>query len=191
MRKTKEKLAIFAIFSALLGIALFLDEPLAKKMALVQVPVLDSFFLVITSLVTIAFVLLIMSAGFLWKKQPRIAIVLVVTAVIGLVSGFFLKYLFLRPRPEMSLGLIPLATEHSPSFPSAHASLVSAEVPLLARAASLFLLLWIPFAILVVASRLYLGVHYLSDIIGGIFVGLVIGELLHTWSAKYWSVKHV
>jgi len=80
-----------------------------------------------------------------------------------------------RPRPQLA-DLPPLiATPTQLSFPSAHAATSAAAVhafahllpraPLRAAAAAM------------VASRLYLGVHYPSDIVAGVALGAVIGRI--------------
>lgn len=75
-----------------------------------------------------------------------------------------------RPRPELS-GLPALtSTPTQLSFPSAHASTSFAGARAYTRlglpASPLYAL-----AALLAASRLYLGVHYPSDILGGVMLG--------------------
>ena len=92
---------------------------------------------------------------------------------------FFGKLVFQRERPDILLRAI---TENSFSFPSGHATTVVLFYGLLTyifirgskslkvRTAALSFL--VVFIILVDFSRLYLGVHYLSDVIAGNLVGL-------------------
>jgi undecaprenyl-diphosphatase len=44
---------------------------------------------------------------------------------------------------------------------------------------------WLGFAILVAFSRVYFGVHYLSDVIAGAFIGYLIGYLAMNLEEKY------
>ncbi|HEU4701335.1 MAG TPA: phosphatase PAP2 family protein [Conexibacter sp.] len=80
-----------------------------------------------------------------------------------------------RPRPQLA-DLPPLTrTPTQLSFPSAHAATSAAAVH-----AFRHLLPWVPLrgtAVAMAFSRLYLGVHYPSDIVAGVLLGATIGRL--------------
>jgi membrane-associated phospholipid phosphatase len=114
-----------------------------------------------------------------WKRQ-RMELVLLLLAVVGTeILTVGLKAGFHRRRPFFP---DPLATESSYSFPSGHASVslavygtigfiaarhlrdVRARIAVLSASAVLILLIGI--------SRLYLGVHFLTDVIAGFSLGL-------------------
>jgi membrane-associated phospholipid phosphatase len=80
-----------------------------------------------------------------------------------------------RPRPSLD-DLPPLIrTPTQLSFPSAHAATSAAAVH-----AFWHLLPWVPLrgtALAMSLSRLYLGVHYPSDIVAGVLLGATIGRL--------------
>jgi undecaprenyl-diphosphatase len=96
------------------------------------------------------------------------------------VIGRLIKKKFHRKRPFQAIPNFP-ALVHSPiddSFPSLHAASTTAFF-----IALLFLHHpWAPWVgvwtAIVICSRLYLGVHYLSDLLGGIILGLFCGFLI-------------
>jgi undecaprenyl-diphosphatase len=110
---------------------------------------------------------------FLRFRRRRAALWLVVTLAGATVLDLTLKYAFHRPRPAPFFGPLP----HTFSFPSGHslfsfcfygvlAGLIAARV----RSPWLRGLIWTVAALLVSAiglSRIYLGVHYPSDVIAG------------------------
>ena len=96
-----------------------------------------------------------------------------------LVGNVFLKHLIARPRPcwlDQSVPLL-IAVPNDYSFPSGHtlASVIGATI--LTAADRRFGLIAIPLAILIAFSRLYLYVHFPSDILGAVILGLGIGAL--------------
>ncbi len=86
-----------------------------------------------------------------------------------------LKLVVRRPRPQLP-DLPPLiATPTQLSFPSAHAATSAAAVH-----AFWHLLPWVPLrgpAMAMTLSRLYLGVHYPSDIVAGVLLGAIVGRI--------------
>lgn len=121
----------------------------------------------------LAILAVIALVAFLRLRWRRAALWLGITMLGALVLEGTLKYAFDRPRPP-SFFVAPLYT---PSFPSGH-SLVSfcfyfVMAGLLAdrvRSSLLRVLVWVVAALLIFAiglSRIYLGVHYPSDVIAG------------------------
>jgi undecaprenyl-diphosphatase len=129
--------------------------------------------------------LVIALAVFAKLKWRRAALWLTIAMAGSLVLDLTLKYVYHRTRPTAYFGMAP----HSYSFPSGHAmcsfcfygvlaGLLSARTKPLAWR----LLIWFAAAALVIAiglSRIYLGVHYPSDVVAGylaatVWVGMII-----------------
>lgn len=140
-----------------------------------------NFFLWITkfgSVFTIAFLMILLIA-FLYKYKYKVEIVWLIinVALVGGVGNVVIKLLFLRQRPDLQ----HLVTETSSSFPSGH-SMCSMlfygtliiiltkliENKTILRVSQIILALLI---CLIGTSRIYLGVHYPTDVLGGFLLG--------------------
>jgi undecaprenyl-diphosphatase len=134
--------------------------------------------------VVIAFLLLF----WLWRKREYI-IPFLVSVVGGAAFSTLGKLAFQRPRP-----ISPVYLEQTYSLPSGHATVAVAIYGFLfyffwklskkKSARILLLISWLMLALLIGFSRLYLGVHYLSDVWGGYLLGLlwlIIGISLVEW----------
>ena len=141
----------------------------------------------ITALGSVTLIVLVTTAvvGFLWldHKFSAMGFVLVATAS-GFALSSALKALFRRPRPDVVPHLMRV---YSSSFPSGH-SIISAVVYLTLGAllSRVFRQRRFKFYILAVAvlmtglvgaSRVYLGVHYPTDVLAGWTAGLVWATL--------------
>ena len=134
-------------------------------------------------------IVVLASALYLLFTGKRNAALLVVTAIAGgilLVSA--LKLGFARPRPDI---VPPLARVFTTSFPSSHAALSAAVYltlgALLARIAAArpakiyFVSLAVCLTLVVGMSRVYLGLHYPTDVLAGWCVGAA-------WAMICWTV---
>lgn len=92
-------------------------------------------------------------------------------------TGFLIKSKIRRPRPvtvDPSLGgQIPVPWSHS--FPSSHASMAVVGTFTLGAMYPQFLPALIVVAAVLCFSRIYLGVHYAGDVLGGVVYGLLWG----------------
>jgi membrane-associated phospholipid phosphatase len=107
------------------------------------------------------------------RKRLGIALLLTQTAALALTLVF--QVLAQRPRPDPAFAA--LQPPHFPSFPSGHAALAfsGALLVCLALRKTRWRLLTCSAAVLIAASRVYLGVHYLSDVLAGALLGAGLG----------------
>lgn len=133
--------------------------------------------------------ILLAAAGFLFLQRKQRSMVLLMSAVLGgLILTDLLKIGFDRPRPEF---LSPVAATMSPAFPSGHA-LLSATAYLTigalvarvqeGRAVKIYLMfLAVLLTLIVGLTRVYLGVHWPTDVLAGWTIGGV-------WALTCWLV---
>ena len=108
------------------------------------------------------------------KRSRRYIPALLLTLASALIISTALKYFISRPRPVIS----PLEINHSYSFPSSHAAAVFAPLVLIDKLFPKLKWVWLGLGILVLFSRIYLGVHYMSDVIGGALIGYLAGIII-------------
>lgn len=111
--------------------------------------------------------------------------------VADLVSVRAVKPAVDRMRPCHSLASVraPQGCGSGRSFPSAHAADTAAAATIVAWAAPALSPIALVLTALVGISRVYLGVHYPSDVVGGWVIGVVIGAVLITLSRLRHSVR--
>ncbi len=114
----------------------------------------------------------------LYRRLPRLAIFVAVSAIGSSLLNRAIKATVDRARPHL---IDPVATAAGKSFPSGHTQsavvgcgiLVLVFLPIVGRRARPWLLAGASLVVLLIGfSRIALGVHYFSDVIGAILIGL-------------------
>lgn len=158
------------------------DESVMRWVDAHHSPALDAVMLEITALGTGTVVLMVVAVAALFlvltqHKYP--AMLLLASSFGGLVLNLVLKLGFNRPRPSV---VVAAVHTFSSSFPSGHAmssAIVYSTVAYLA--ARLHRHVWARWLVMTSAmilialisfSRIYLGVHYPSDVVAGVAIGL-------------------
>jgi undecaprenyl-diphosphatase len=180
-----------SIFVGIIGviatiISFLVDKIVARLMNLVSFPTMNYIFITITTLgesYIFALIAVILTIALLIYKKPILSFVLTVVSAFSV--QWLLKRIIERPRPfEIGLTSAGIAADSS-SFPSGHTIMFFAIIPIIGkRFPKLKPLLWM-IAILVGFSRIYLGVHYFSDVVAGAFLGYGIGWVLMNLEEKY------
>lgn len=164
------------------GSTMAFDESVMRWVGAHHLPVLDAVMLEITALGTGIVVLMIVAVAALFllltrHKYP--AILLLASTFGGLVLNAVLKLGFDRPRPSVVVAAVHTFTSSFPSGHSMSAAIVYFTVAYLA--ARLHRHKWAGWLVMTAAmllialiafSRIYLGVHYPSDVIAGVAIGL-------------------
>ncbi len=112
------------------------------------------------------------------KTRWEFGILTTFGAILSFLVNWGIKYLFARQRPE----IMPLVEEGSFSYPSGHAAVSLVMYAILAiyiyqnvknkKLKYFLIILCVIFPIIIGLSRVYLGTHYMTDIIGGWLVGI-------------------
>lgn len=154
-----------------------IDELIYPYISVTICPPLTMFFKIITKFADIFLILLILILVFL--KNKKHAFYLAFNSVAILMINIVLKNIFRRIRP---VG-INLIEENGYSFPSGH-SMISVvfygfimyliwKSKLSINLKKTFCLLLYSFILLIGISRIYLGVHYFTDVITGFCISLL------------------
>ena len=157
------------------GFLLFLQES-------VRNPILDNIMIFITSLGNGGMIWIAATIALLIPKKTRKAGVVSAVALLGslIINNNIVKNIVQRPRPFVTFTdlqiIIPTPSEFS--FPSGHTSSSFAAAAVFYR--HLPKKLGIPSVILaglIGFSRLYVGVHYPTDVIAGVLMGILLSYL--------------
>ena len=176
------------------GEHLWLDEKILQTINGFSTPFFDSFFVIVTQLGGVLGIITI-SVGLLsilvLRHKYKQALIIGSTVAGAALLNLVLKLLFERARPDLWEQLV---VETSFSFPSGHA-MISAAIALSViyvcwktRYRYPALIIGSLFIIIIGLSRLYLGVHYPTDILAGwcvsgawlVVVALVFGRFQDT-----------
>ncbi|MCL7411740.1 MAG: phosphatase PAP2 family protein [Methanosarcinaceae archaeon] len=149
-------------------------------------PTLDPVMIFLSNIGDYVLWVVILIALYLWKGK-RVAVSYAFVIFVATILVFALKSFFEVPRPDEVRFVIEA---HGYSMPSGHTSRSFASAMLLhplVNNSKFRLLIWI-LAALIGLSRIFVGVHYPSDILVGALVGCIIGYVgikIQPYISKY------
>lgn len=160
-----------------------IDQKIILKVQDWRRPLLNKFFIFLTALGTgkawsiYALVANVLNfAGIQFVEKQNLVLKSMLFPLLAFIIGSVLKKYFSRKRPSVTIEKLKVlvALPNCGSFPSSHtSSWVAFALALCFMSHPIAIYISI-LAILIAVSRLYLGVHFLSDIIGGGILGLII-----------------
>ena len=166
----------------LIVLSFYFDAEIVSLIPFLRNEILTSFFMGITFVSSILIIFLFLTLLFIKEKKRKFLVPLWASLFFSTLIGFILKISISRLRPYQQdlISVVSGAVESSHviwnySFPSFQAMMVFSAIPFLSKEFPRFKYVWIVFACLVAFSRVYLGVHFLSDVITGAFLGYLIG----------------
>jgi undecaprenyl-diphosphatase len=161
------------------GVLLTWDEPVQRFVEANRTPFLDTFFLSVSRLGSTVTVLALGGSLVLltWHRCRAVSIAILVATLARPLLEFTIKEVVSRDRPDLER----MVAGTGYSFPSGHVLATIALFGLLPLVVGLFTrsraLWWATVAfsgtviVLVAASRVYLGVHWFSDVTAGLVFG--------------------
>ncbi len=165
------KLKIFLVFLISLVVSFLLDKKIICFLISLRSQILDKLIVYSNYLGNVVMVSVILIVFFYIKKQRKIIIPFLFTIAFASGVAQLIKFVTHIPRPYLGLELPRLVTEAGYSFPSGHAMALSIGYVFLKESDSRFAVYWLIISVFLLFGRVYTGIHYLSDIIGGIIVG--------------------
>ena len=147
----------------------------------------------LTALGSYAFIIIVVTSALgylLLLRKYALSAVMLLAVIGGMLISNVLKHGFDRPRPDLEHA----AQVFTPSFPSGHATLSAVTFLTLGglltranldwRVKIYFLAIAVVLTLVVGISRVYLGVHYPSDVIAGWCIGTAWALLC--WAGALW-----
>lgn len=150
---------------------------------------------ILTSLGSALVIIIFTIVLFIAIKNKKIAISVVINLIVITILNNLLKIIFLRPRPDVN----NLILESGYSFPSGHSATGMAFYGYLIyliykyvnnKKIKIPLIIFLSLIIVAIGlSRIYLGVHYASDVLGGFLLAIVYLIIFITIANKYIEKK--
>jgi YegS/Rv2252/BmrU family lipid kinase len=130
---------------------------------------------------TVGALLLVVAAYVGWRRERRVAAWIVLSGVLVIVGNALVKLAFRRPRPVWDEAIHEIGGFSFPSGHAAGAGLLSTVAILLTIVLThrglrrrLLITFWVLLGLSIGADRIVLGVHYLSDVVAGLCLGMAV-----------------
>jgi undecaprenyl-diphosphatase len=146
-------------------------------------PILDAFSVFFNFLFSYIIVLGIVLVAYLILRKKRNFFPMLMASISTFVLSYIIKIIVARPRPGLELSGLILGANDSLSsvdysFPSAHAAISFTIAVMLSRYYPKYRVLFYSIAVFASITRIYSGVHYLSDVIAGSVLGALVGYIV-------------
>lgn len=178
-----KKLYWYLFFFILTIISFYFDKFISHGFSFIRNSVLNQVLLAFTFItnefIVLAFLTFIL---FYVAKKKEWIIPLWVTFALASIVSIILKIVTQRLRPFQQglLATLPVLAKMSHfswnlSFPSFNTMIMFCALPIIAKQYPKLKKTWIILAILVALTRVYFGIHFLSDVLAGGLIGYLIG----------------
>lgn len=180
------------LFAALVGfgvLSFLIDNQLVNLIPLIRFSALNRILIfsenLVVEIIVISIIFPIFCLAFWRKGKEKWILFLVLSLILSALLSTGLQLLFARPRPP-DIALVEISFDAwEYSFPSGHSAVAFSAVPVLKKVLPRFKWIWVGLALLVALARLYLGIHYLSDVVFGSLLGYLVGLSIMELRLKY------
>lgn len=176
------KLIEYTAWIVIFIITLLLDSTIVHVMP--SINFLNTFFILLGKEILTIIIAAAISISFIYYKKKD-AIKLWLGLIITVAVSYIIQILIQRPRPFIVYSFKPLIEPIlTYSFPSMTTAAIFAMLPFMTRNYHKQRILWWTIAVTIGFSRLYVGVHFISDVVFGAFVGYFISDTFFENSKK-------
>ena len=176
------KLIDYTAWIVIFIIALVVDNTLIRFRP--SVKLLDPVFVFLGKEFFILAIAIAITLTFIYFKK-RDSIRFWLSLAVTIAVSYVIKILIQRPRPFLTYTIKPLVEPmFTFSFPSMTTAAIFAMLPFMLKNFKKERVVWWIIALVIAFSRLYVGVHFLSDIVFGAFAGYFIGDIFLRHSKK-------
>lgn len=199
MNKKRGEIILLAgiVLAILIVFSFYFDKQIMSYIQTLNNDLLTEILLGVTFVSSEIIIFFVLPVFFLWQEHKRKWILpLWIALLFSIALGFLLKFGVQRLRPFQQglTNLIPVLanpsfTSWNFSFPSLQVMMVFAAIPILFKEFRKISYVWIVFAVLVAFSRVYFGLHFLSDVLVGAVLGFAIGWIIVDMEnrKRFWS----
>lgn len=199
MNKKRGEIILIAgiAFAVIILLSFYFDKQILEAITSIDNDLLTDILLGITFVSSEIIIFFILPILFLWQEHKRKWVLpMIVSLLFSLALGFLLKFGVQRLRPFQQ-GLVdliptlasPSFTSWNFSFPSLQVMMVFAAIPIIFKEFRKIGYVWVVFAVLVGLSRVYFGLHFMSDVLVGAVLGYAIGWVIVDLEnrKRFWS----
>lgn len=168
------KITVFTAISILVVlIAFLLDSYTLTILPFIRHSLLNPFFIFLGGKIGLLAYILLLSILLFSGKEKELIIYLIIAVVAAVALSYVLKYIVMRPRPD----LLALMIKSTPSFPSTHALVASSAFFFIKKLNKNYKIIAFTLMVLVILTGFYNGIHYLSDVVTGVILGIMVSYL--------------
>ncbi|MED1469444.1 undecaprenyl-diphosphatase [Bacillus salipaludis] len=144
---------------------------------------LDKMMIFISNRIRFVYILILIIMFFKRQEYRKMAMDAAISILISLIINIFIKLFYFKPRPflKRSVGIL-IPSKMDSSFPSKHTLLVFAVSTTIFFYHRFLGVIMGGMSFLTGLSRIWVGHHYPSDIIGSAFLGSLISFFVHKLS---------